>query len=80
MGGHYTSFVRCPDRYDSKKSEVGEWSCYVEISTLLHSERPKLYAILAFLSAIGLRLMSPSQLFSTILQEETTFLTSCVLP
>ena len=26
--------------------------------TLLHSERPKLYAILAFLSAIGLRLTS----------------------
>ena len=30
--------------------------------TLLHSERPKLYAILAFLSAIGLK-MSPSILF-----------------
>ena len=30
-------------------------SCTMVCLTLLHSERPKLYAILAFLSAIGLR-------------------------
>ena len=24
LGGHYTAFVRCPDAYDSKKSEVGK--------------------------------------------------------
>ena len=29
--------------------------------TLFHSERPKLYAILVFLSAIGLRCMGMSQ-------------------
>ena len=29
-------------------------SCYASV-TLLHSERPKLYAILAFLSAMGLK-------------------------
>ena len=31
--------------------EEGEWGC---ILTLLHSERPKLYGVLAVLSAIGL--------------------------
>ena len=33
------------------------WTHFFSFSlTLLHTERPKLYAILAFLSAIGLRL------------------------
>ena len=31
--------------------------CTSQVLTLLHSERPKLYTILAFLSAIGLMLM-----------------------
>ena len=30
----------------------------VDLITLLHSERPKLYTILAFLSAIGLKCMT----------------------
>ena len=29
--------------------------CFVTLLTLLHSERPKLHTILAFLSAVGLR-------------------------
>ena len=33
----------------------------ISLLTLLHSERPKLYAILAFLSAIGLKEISHSQ-------------------
>ena len=31
-----------------------QFCLYLSVLTLLHSERPKLYAILAFLSAIGL--------------------------
>ena len=32
------------------------WGCYDDAClTLLHPERPKLYAILAFLSAVGLK-------------------------
>ena len=34
---------------------MGHWEC---IFTLLHSERPKLYTVLAFLSAIGLNRFS----------------------
>ena len=35
--------------------------------TLLHSERPKLHTILAFLSAIGLRWMGTAQGFPAVL-------------
>ena len=54
--------------------------------TLLHSERPKLYTILAFLSAIGLiyvqeltwilRWMCTPPCFSVILQRHIFFMTS----
>ena len=39
---------------ESIYTELLDRSCYRSLLTLLHSERPKLYAILAFLSAIGL--------------------------
>lgn len=39
LGGHYTSFVRCPDRYDSKKSEVGWRLCDdSRVSTVSHEK------------------------------------------
>ena len=42
---------------------------YTLVLTLLHSERPKLYAILAFLSAVGLNT-------GTCFQQSTTTLCS----
>ena len=39
--------------------------------TLLHSERPKLYTILAFLSAVGL--MSKEKIFSNACQVHSVF-------
>ena len=44
----------CDICFSLKKKKV-ELRRFVELLTLMHSERPKLYAILAFLSAIGLR-------------------------
>ena len=37
------------------QSSLGRHSSHQIYLTLLHSERPKLYTILAFLSAIGLK-------------------------
>ena len=45
----------------------------VGLLTLLHSERPKLYAILAFLSALGLRCMGIPPCFSTIVTKGNNF-------
>ena len=51
------SFVFCvPPECRGGMKVGGEWGWGgVNSLTLLHSERPKLYTILAFLSAIGLR-------------------------
>ena len=39
----------------SEFAMVVAWKYHIMLLTLLHSERPKLYTILAFLSAIGLK-------------------------
>ena len=43
------------------------------VLTLLHSGRPKLYAILAFLSAIGLKKYFASLRSSSFVSEKTPF-------
>ena len=40
-------------KYISLNMELTEHVSYAFILTLLHSERPKLYTILVFLSAVG---------------------------
>ena len=53
------------------------------ILTLLHSEPPKLYSVLAILSAIDLRCISTPLHFSAIFTEEINFcafVTFCLLP
>ena len=48
--------------------------------TLLHSERPKLYAILAFLSAVGLKLIADCQSVQTlVILSDFAFLLGCCL-
>ena len=55
IGEHFGAFLH---EEPSAKRNLGIESCHIftrVLLTLLHSERPKLYAILAFLSAVGLR-------------------------
>ena len=55
LSGEVTAIL-CLPLYSIRVSSWGtEFACKVFPLTLLHSERPKLHTILAFLSAIGLR-------------------------
>ena len=55
LNWHVSHFMRKPDFLMQMDVSQGSHSTMVNFLTLLHSERPKLYTILAFLSAIGLR-------------------------
>ena len=50
--------------------------CYIMQLTLLHSERPKLYSILAFLSVTGFSCMGTCPCYFAILTKEDNFRTS----